>query len=56
MKTSVGPYEIRSQIGAGGMGTVYRAWDSRLRREVAVKVLPPSFASDPELYAVEGLK
>jgi len=42
----VGPYEIVSQIGAGGMGEVYRARDSRLRREVALKVLPSSFAAD----------
>jgi eukaryotic-like serine/threonine-protein kinase len=46
--TKVGPYEILSLIGAGGMGEVYRARDSRLRREVAVKVLPPSFAKDSD--------
>ena len=44
----LGPYEIRGQLGAGGMGEVYRAFDPRLGREVAVKVLPPEFASDPE--------
>ena len=44
----LGPYEIVGAIGAGGMGEVYRARDSRLGREVAVKVLPASFASDPD--------
>ena len=46
--TKLGPYEIQSQIGAGGMGEVYRARDSRLGREVAIKILPESFANDPE--------
>ena len=44
----VGPYEIVAQIGAGGMGEVYRARDPRLGRDVAIKVLPAEFASDPE--------
>src|SRR5215831_15985025 len=42
----LGPYEILAPIGAGGMGEVYRAHDSRLDRIVAIKVLPGSFASD----------
>jgi Tol biopolymer transport system component len=46
--TRLGPYEISSLIGAGAMGEVYRARDARLARDVAIKVLPASFASDPE--------
>src|SRR5215470_11054643 len=45
--TRLGPYEIVSPIGSGGMGEVYRARDSRLKRDVAVKVLPELFATDP---------
>ena len=44
----LGPYEILAPIGAGGMGEVYRARDPRLAREVAIKVLPPSFSSDAD--------
>ncbi|HEX8815756.1 MAG TPA: protein kinase [Terriglobales bacterium] len=46
--TKLGPYEIVSPLGAGGMGEVYRARDSRLRREVAVKILPKAISSDPD--------
>jgi len=44
----IGPYQITSQIGAGGMGEVYRARDPRLARDVAIKVLPASFSADPD--------
>jgi eukaryotic-like serine/threonine-protein kinase len=47
--TRLGPYEILSPIGAGGMGEVYRARDTRLGREVAVKILPAEFAHDAKL-------
>ena len=49
--TRLGPYEIVVAIGAGGMGDVYRAKDSRLGRDVAIKVLPPSFADDSDRRA-----
>ena len=46
--TRLGPYEILTPLGAGGMGEVYRARDSRLGRDIAIKVLPAALASDPE--------
>src|SRR3984885_3792968 len=46
--TKVGPYEVVAPAGAGGMGEVYRARDTRLNRDVAVKILPAAFARDPE--------
>jgi serine/threonine protein kinase len=47
--TKLGPYEIVSAIGAGGMGEVYKARDSRLERTVAIKVLPPHLSSSEEM-------
>src|SRR3982074_489153 len=45
--THLGPYEIVAPLGAGGMGEVYRARDTRLDRTVAIKILPAQFSSDP---------
>jgi len=49
--TRLGPYEITAQIGAGGMGEVYRARDAKLNRDVAIKILPEIFVADPERVA-----
>src|SRR5262245_23255830 len=49
--TRIGPYVVSDTLGAGGMGEVYRARDSKLQREVAVKVLPEAFAADAERLA-----
>src|SRR5258706_564645 len=45
--TRLGPYEITAPLGAGGMGEVYRARDTRLERTVAIKILPEQFSADP---------
>ena len=47
----LGNYEIKAALGAGGMGEVYRARDSKLERDVAIKVLPPAFVDDEERLA-----
>ncbi len=49
--TRLGAYEIVSSLGAGGMGEVYRARDTRLDRDVALKILPEAFASNPDRRA-----
>ena len=49
--TRLGPYEVLAQIGAGGMGEVYQAHDTKLGRDVAIKVLPPDFLNDPQRLA-----
>ena len=49
--TQLGTYEVLAPIGAGGMGEVYRARDTKLGREVAIKVLPDTFAQNPERLA-----
>jgi serine/threonine protein kinase len=50
--TKRGAYEILAPLGAGGMGEVYRARDTRLRRDVAINVLPQDVANDPERLAI----
>ena len=49
--TRIGPYEVVAQIGVGGVGEVYKATDTNLKRAVAIKVLPASVAGDPERLA-----
>ena len=49
--TRLGPYEILSALGAGGMGEVYRARDTKLDRDVAIKILPEAFAADTDRIA-----
>jgi serine/threonine-protein kinase len=49
--TRLGPYEVVAQIGVGGMGEVYRATDTKLKHQVALKILPAALASDPDRLA-----
>ncbi len=49
--TRLGVYEVTAQLGAGGMGEVYRATDTKLKRQVAIKILPSSLAADPDRLA-----
>jgi serine/threonine protein kinase len=49
--TRLGVYEVTAQIGEGGMGQVYRATDTRLKRQIAIKILPPSLAADADRVA-----
>ena len=50
-QSRLGPYEITAPLGAGGMGEVYKARDTRLGRDVAIKVLPARLSSNPEVRA-----
>jgi len=52
----LGPYEILSPLGAGGMGEAYKARDTRLDRDVAIKLLPDTFTHDPERLAPSVVK
>ncbi len=49
--TTLGPYQVTALIGEGGMGQVYQATDTKLRRQVALKILPEAFATDPDRLA-----
>ena len=53
---SVGPYRVLDKLGEGGMSEVYRARDTKFDREVALKILPESFASDPDRLTLAGAR
>ena len=48
LRSTIGPYRIVARVGAGGMGEVFKAWDPRLERDVAIKLLHPEMAGDPD--------
>jgi len=52
--TTIGHYDVTAKIGEGGMGEVYQARDTKLDRDVALKVLPEAFPSDPDRLAAPG--
>ena len=52
--TTLGSYQVTAKIGEGGMGEVYRARDTKLDRDVALKMLPQAFTSDPDRLAPLG--
>ncbi len=49
--TTLGPYSVTAKIGEGGMGQVYQATDTQLKRKVALKILPEAFSADPDRRA-----
>ena len=49
--TTLGPYSVTAKIGEGGMGEVWQATDTKLKRQVALKILPEAFSADPERLA-----